>query len=256
MVAFIDNYRAVYGVEPICKVLPIAPSTYYAAKARQVDPGLQSARAQRDALLRDEIAQVWTDNHQVYGARKVWCELRRQGWHVARRTVERLMRELGLQGAVRGRAPRTTHSDPAQPSPADPVQRDFTATAPNQLWVADFTYCATRQGFVYTAFVIDAFVRRIVGWKVASTPDTTLVLDALEQAIAARQPGRGLIHHSDHGVQYLSIRYSRRLADAEVQPSVGRVGSSYDNALAETVIGLYKAEVIRRRGSWSGLAAV
>src|SRR5699024_4987774 len=240
MVTFIDDHRAVYGVEPIRRVLPIALSTYYAAKARQADPCLRSARAQRDAQLRELITQIWHDNRQVYGVRKVWLQLLRDGWTVARCTVERLMRDLGLQGAVRGKAPQTTRSDPRQPCPADLVRRDFTADAPNQLWVADFTYCPTRQGFVYTAFVIDVFARHIVGWKVASAPNTALVLDALEQAIAVRRPGKGLIHHSDRGVQYLSICYSKHLVDADIRPSVGRVGSSYDNALAETVIGLYK----------------
>ena len=189
-------------------------------------------------------------------SRYIWQQLLRDGWTVARCTVERLMRDLGLQGAVRGKAPQTTRSDPRQPSPADLVRRDFTADAPNQLWVADFTYCPTRQGFVYTAFVIDVFARHIVGWKVASAPNTALVLDALEQAITVRRPGKGLIHHSDRGVQYLSICYSKHLVDADIRPSVGRVGSSYDNALAETVIGLYKAEVIRRHGPWNGLADV
>lgn len=256
MVAFIDDDRAVYGVGLICKVLPIAPSTYYAFKAQQTDPERRSARAQRDEALCEAIQQVWEVNHQVYGARKVWLQLRREGWQVARCTVARLMRRLGLQGVVRGRTPRTTHRDPAQPRPEDYVQRDFTAHAPDQLWVADFTYCATRQGFVYAAFIVDVFARRIVGWKVASAPNTALVLDALDQAIAARQPGRGLIHHSDQGVQYLAIRYSKRLADVEIQPSVGHVGSSYDNALAETVIGLFKTEVIDHHGPWRSLQAV
>jgi transposase InsO family protein len=256
MVTFIDDYREVYGVGPICKVVPIAPSTYYAVKAQQTDPDRRSTRARRDAALGQVIEQVWEANGCLYGARKVWCQLRRDGWYVARCTVERLMRQLGLQGVVRGRTPRTTHSDPAQTSPDDHVQRDFTAQAPNELWVADFTYCPTRQGFVYTAFVIDAFARRIVGWKVANAPNTGLVLDALEQAMAARQPGKGLIPHSDRGVQYLSIRYSKRLVDAEVQPSVGRVGSAHDNALAETVIGLFKTEVIEMRGVWAGFEDV
>lgn len=256
MAAFIDDYRRVYGVGPICQVLPIAPSTYYAFKARQADANRRSARAQRDETLCDAIQQVWDDNHQVYGARKVWLQLCRDGWPVARCTVERLMQRLGLQGAVRGRPPRTTCSDPAQANPEDHVRRVFTADEPNRLWVADFTYCATRQGFVYAAFVVDVFACRMVGWKVASAPNTTLVLDALDQAIAARQPGKGLIHHSDQGVQYLSIRYSKRLADVDIQPSVGHVGSSYDNALAETVIGLFKTEVIKRHGPWNGLQDV
>jgi len=257
MVAFIDDYRAVYGVEPICKVVPIAPSTYYAVKARQADASRCSARAQRDSQLCAAIQQVWDANHQVYGARKVWLQLCRDGWHVARCTVERLMRTLGLQGAVRGRMPTTTESDPNQPSPADHVRRDFSATRPDQLWVADFTYCPTRQGFVYAAFVVDVFARRIVGWRVSSAPNTSLVLDALEQAIHDRQPGQHLIQHTDHGVQYMSLRYSKRLADVGITPSVGRVGNSYDNALAETVIGLFKTEVIRQHhGPWPHRAAV
>ncbi|WP_109993132.1 IS3 family transposase [Salinisphaera sp. LB1] len=257
MVTFIDDYRRVYGVGPICRVLPIAPSTYYAAKARQTDPARRSKRDRRERVLSDAIQQVWEANRCVYGARKVWLQLQREGWSVARCTVERLMRQMGLQGAVRGRTPKTTTSDPNQPSPGDHVQRDFTAARPDRLWVADFTYCPTRHGFVYAAFVIDAFARRIVGWRVSSAPNTGLVLDALEQAIHDRQPGQRLIQHTDRGVQYLSIRYSERLADVGITPSAGRVGSSYDNALAETVIGLFKTEVIRQHdGPWPHLAAV
>lgn len=215
MVAFIDDYRLVYVVEPICRVLPIASSTYYAFKAQQADARRRSARARRDEVLGEAIQQVWSANHQVYGARKVWLQLRREGWKVAR-WVEHLMRRLGLQGVVRGRTPRTTQRDSVLLQPDDHVRRDFTASAPDRLWVADFTYCATRQGLVYAALVIDAFARRIVGWKVSSAPNTALVLDAFDQAIAARQPGQGFVHHSDQGVQYLSLRYSKRLADAEV----------------------------------------
>lgn len=252
MVAFINDYRDVYGVEPICRVLPIAPSTYRAIKTQQADPARQSARAKRDAALREAIRPIWADNFRVYGARKVWHALLREGWSVARCTVERLMRRMGLQGTVRGRTPKTTVSDTDQPSPADHVKRDFSAPQPNRLWISDFTYVATRSGFVHVAFVIDAFARRIIGWKVSSAPNTTLVLDALEQAICDRVPGReaALIHHSDRGVQYLSFRYSRRLSDADITPSVGRVGSSYDNATAETVIGLFKTEVTRQSGPW------
>ncbi len=258
MVVFIDDYRGVYGVEPICRVLPIAPSTYRAVKADQVDSRRQSARAQRDDVLRGEIQQIWEDNFQVYGARKIWRQLRRDGWAAARCTVERLMRQMGLHGVVRGRTVKTTHADADQPSPADHVKRDFTAAQPNRLWVSDFTFVATRNGFVYVAFVIDVFARRIVGWKAAGAPNTDFVLDALEQAICDRVPGRNaaLIHHSDRGVQYLAFRYSKRLSDAEIQPSVGRVGDSYDNALAETVIGLFKTEVIRKRGPWRCLKDV
>jgi len=258
MVAFIDDHREVYGVEPICQVLPIAPSTYHAHKARQRDPSLAPARVQRDAALRPEINRVWHENFQVYGARKAWRQLNREGFLVARCTVERLMRELGLQGVVRGKPVKTTVRDTAQPCPRDLVNRDFAAAYPNQLWVSDLTYVATWQGFVYVAFVIDAYARRIVGWRVSSTPRTDLVLDALEQAVCERRrcQGHDLIHHSDRGVQYLSIRYTERLAEAEIAPSVGSVGDSYDNALAETVIGLFKTEVIRKRGPWRNLEAV
>ncbi|MES1942450.1 putative IS3 family transposase, IS51 group, OrfB [Salinisphaera sp. T5B8] len=256
MVDFIDDHRRVYGVEPICRIVPIAPSTYYDAKTQQADATRRSVRAQRDTAVSEAIDQVWHDNRCVYGARKVWRELHRQRWSVARCTVERLMRDMGLRGVVRGRAPRTTHSDPRQAAPNDHVRRDFTADAPNRLWVADFTYVATWRGFVYVAFVIDVFARRIVGWRTSGAPNTGLVLDALEQAIHDRQPAQGLIQHTDRGVQYLSIRYSERLAEIGITPSVGRVGNSYDNALAETVIGLFKTEVIRHRGPWPNLQAV
>lgn len=258
MVAFIDDHREVYGVEPICKVLPIAPSTYYAHKVVQREPSRAPARVQRDAALRPEIERVWQDNFQVYGVRKVWRQLTREGVCVARCTIERLMREMGLVGVVRGRAVKTTVRDQAQPCPRDLINRNFQATQPNQLWLSDFTYVATWQGFVYVAFVIDAYARRIVGWRAASAPRTGLVLDALEQALYERRltDANRLIHHSDRGVQYLSIRYTERLAEAEIAPSVGSVGDSYDNALAETVIGLFKTEVIRKRGPWRNLEAV
>tara|TARA_B100002049_G_C16049238_1_gene362705 strand:- start:156 stop:1058 length:903 start_codon:yes stop_codon:yes gene_type:complete len=256
MIEFIDHYRGLYGVEPICRVLPIAPSTYHQAKLRQGQPERQPARQQRDAEVRQAIQQTWDANKCVYGARKVWRQLQRDQWQVARCTVERLMRDMGLRGVTRGRAPKTTCSDPRQAVPEDHVRRDFTADAPNQLWVADFTYVATWQGFIYVAFVVDVFARRIVGWRASSAPNTSLVLDALEQAIHDRQPAKGLIQHTDRGVQYLSIRYSERLADIGIKPSVGRVGSSYDNALAETVIGLFKTEVIRLGGPWRHLEAV
>jgi len=256
MVAFIDAQRGEYGVEPICAELPIAPSTYYEHKARQGDPGRLPARVQRDTTLKEEIGRVWEENFGVYGARKVWRQLNRQDTRVARCTVERLMRAMGMQGAVRGRAFKTTVAAESAVRPADLVNREFGATRPNALWVADLTYVATWHGFVYVAFVIDVFARMIVGWRVSSSLRTGLALDALEQALYARPNSDGLVHHSDRGVQYLSIRYTERLAEAGIEPSVGSVGDSYDNALAESVIGLYKTEVIRRRGPWRNLEAV
>lgn len=257
MVAFIEENRAVYGVEPICEVLPIAPATYYEHRARRIDPERRPARAKRDETLRGEIRRVWDENFSVYGAEKVWKQLRREDVDVARCTVERLMRGMGLRGAVRGRAFRvTTEPTLAAPRPPDLVQREFRAERPNQLWVADLTYVATWAGFVYVAFVIDVFARSIVGWRVSSSLRSDLALDALEQALHARAPAEDLVHHSDRGVQYLSIRYTERLAEAGIERSVGSVGDSYDNALAETVIGLYKTEVIRRRGPWRNIDAV
>ncbi|WP_349602995.1 IS3 family transposase [Azospirillum argentinense] len=258
MIAFIDAHRAVHGVEPICRVLPIAPSTYYAHAARQADPSKAPARSRSDAVLREAIRRVWDVNFQVYGVRKVWRQLRREGIDVARCTVARLMKHMGLKGATRGKTVRTTISDRAAPCPADRVNRQFQAPRPNALWLADFTYVSTWQGFVYVAFVIDAFARRIVGWRVSRTAHAGFVLDALEQALHDRRPakGSGLIHHSDRGSQYVAIRYTERLTEAGVEPSVGSVGDSYDNALAETINGLYKTEVIRRRGPWRTLEAV
>jgi transposase InsO family protein len=253
MVAFIDAHREEYGVEPICAVLPIAPSTYYLHKQCAVDATRRSARAQRDVVLRDDIRRVWTTHQEVYGVRKVWRQLRREQIGAPRCAVERLMRSMELRGVVRGgRSVRTTVPDTASESPLDLVARDFTATRPNQLWVSDFTYVATWRGFVYVAFVIDVFSRYIVGWRVSSAMRTDLALDALEQAICERQPATDepLIHHSDHGVQYLSIRYTDRLLEAGIEPSVGSRGDSYDNALAESIIGLFKTEVIHRRGPW------
>ena len=250
MVTFIDDHRAVYGVEPICKVLPIAPSTYYQAKAREADPSRLPPRAQRDRALREEIRRVWKENFGVYGARKVWRQLVREGIAVARCTVERLMRAMGLEGVRRGRKFKTTVPDESAGRPADLVQRAFVATRPNALWVADLTYVATWRGFAYVAFVIDVYARMIVGWRVATSLRTDLALDALEQALHARPTSDRLVHHSDRGVQYLAIRYTDRLAEAGLESSVGSVGDSYDNALAETVIGLYKTEVIRRSGPW------
>jgi putative transposase len=259
MVAFIDDHRNAYGVEPICRVLPIAPSTYFRHKVEQRDPARRSARAQRDEVLRAIIRRSWTENQQVYGPRKVWKQMGREHLRAARCRVRRLMREMGLAGAVRGRAwITTTDSRPDAERPDDLVDRNFTATRPNQLWLSDFTYVATWRGFVYVAFVIDVFARRIVGWRVSSSLVTDFVLDALEQAIYERGGNMpdGLVHHSDRGTQYLSMRYTDRLADAGIAPSVGSRGDSYDNALAESIIGLFKTEVIRRKGPWRHAEAV
>jgi len=258
MIAFIDEHRAVYGVEPICRVLPIAPSTYHAHAAQRADPERLSPRAKRDEVLKSEIRRVFEENFRVYGVRKLWRQLGREGIVVARCTVARLMKAMGLQGAVRGKPVRTTISDKAVPCPLDRVNRHFRAPQPNVLWVSDFTYVATWTGFVYVAFVVDAFARRIVGWRVSRTAHASFVLDALEQALHERRPlrGAGLVHHSDRGVQYVSIKYTERLAEAGIEPSVGSVGDSYDNALAETINGLFKAEVIHRRGPWRSFEAV
>jgi putative transposase len=258
MIAFIDEHRARHGVEPICRVLPIAPSTYHAHAARRADPGKLPARARRDITLRTEIRRVYEENFRLYGVRKVWRQLLREGTAVARCTVARLMQTMGLQGVMRGKRVRTTISNAAAPCPLDRVNRQFKAPRPNALWVSDFTYVATWAGFVYVAFVIDVFARRIVGWRVSRTAHTGFVLDALEQALHERRPvrGGGLVHHSDRGVQYLSIKYTERLAAAGIEPSVGSVGDSYDNALAETINGLYKAEVIHRCGPWRSFEAV
>ncbi len=255
-VSFIDEQRATHGVEPICRQLPIAPSTYYAHKGREQDPGRVAARTQRDRELCPTIQRVWDENRGVYGARKVWRQLQRERRTVARCTVERLMRSMGLKGVVRGRRWRTTIADPAADRPADRVQRPFKAQRPNPLWVADFTYVATWSGCVYVAFMTDVYSRRIVGWRVSRSMTTEFVLDALEQALWARYKPKGLIHHSDRGSPYLSLRYSERLAEAGVDASVGSRGDSYDNALAETINGLYKAEVIHRDGPWRNLEAV
>ncbi len=258
MVACVDAQRETYGVESICAQLPIAPSTYWRHKAQQADPTTRSARAQRDDELKREIARVWHEQEAVYGAEKVWRQLGREQIPAARCTVERLMKDLGLRGVLRGGAfVVTTRPDETAVVP-DLVDRDFTATRPNQLWVADFTYVATADGFVYTAFVIDVFARRIVGWKVSHAMRSDFVLDALEQALHQRgdDAAAGLVHHSDRGVQYVSMRYTERLADAGIAPSVGSRGDSYDNALAESVIGLYKTEVIGRRDRWRSLEAV
>ncbi len=256
MASFVDDHRETYGVEPICKVLPIAPSTYYERKAREADPGRLPARAKRDAVLVAEMDRIWRENFEVYGVRKMWRQLKRENTVVAKCTVERLMREMGLRGVVRGRKFKTTIVDDGAARPADLVQRDFTATRPNQLWVADLTYVATWNGFVYVAFITDVFSRMIVGWRASNSLRSDLALDALEQALYARPTSDRLVHHSDRGVQYLSIRYTERLAEAGIEPSVGSIGDSYDNALAESVIGLYKTELIRRRGPWRHIEAV
>ena len=258
MIAFVDDHRDVYGVEPICKVLPIAPSAYRARVAQRRDPSRLSARARRDLDLKPQIARVFAENFAVYGVRKVWRQMRREEISLARCTVERLMRQMGLRGVIRGKPVRTTISDKAAPCPRDHVNRQFHAPAPDRLWLSDFTYVATWAGFVYVAFVIDAYARRIVGWRASRTAHASFVLDALEQALHERRPQHraGLIHHSDRGSQYVSIKYTERLAEAGIEPSVGSVGDSYDNALAETINGLYKAEVIHRRGPWRTFEAV
>ena len=258
MIGFIDEQRKAYGVEPICRVVAIAPSTYHAHAARRRDPERMPERAKRDEALKIELKRVFDSNFGVYGARKVWWQLLREGFDVARCTVERLMRQMGLKGTIRGKPVRTTISDKAVSCPLDHVNRQFQAPAPNRLWLSDFTYVATWSGFVYVAFVIDAYARRIVGWRVSRSAHAGFVLDALEQALHERRPvhGDGLVHHSDRGSQYVSIKYTDRLAAAGIEPSVGSVGDSYDNALAETVNGLYKAELIHRRGPWRSLEAV
>jgi transposase InsO family protein len=252
LIRFVDQHRHAHGVEPICKILQIAPSGYRCHAARQQNPALCSARVQRDAALMPHIQRVYDANLRVYGADKVWMQLNREQHFVARCTVERLMRHLGLQGVRRGKGVRTTVPDPSRPCPEDRVKRQFRAERPNQLWVSDFTYVHTRQGWLYVAFVIDVFARCIVGWRVSHRMQTDFVLDALEQALCDRQPSQSdsLVHHSDRGSQYVSIRYTDRLAEAGILSSVGSKGDSYDNALAETINGLYKAELIHRRAPW------
>jgi putative transposase len=246
---FIDAHRDRFGVEPICQVLQVAPSTYYAARCRP-----PSARQVRDEALKLKLRQVHAEHFGVYGARKLWRQLRREGVPAARCTVERLMKQVGLVGAVRGKPKRTTIADEMSARPADLVQRHFDAPSPNRLWVADLTYVRTRSGFVYVAFITDVYSRAIVGWQISRSLRSDLALDALEQALWSRQgPLDGLVHHSDRGVQYLSIRYTERLAEVGVVTSVGSRGDSYDNALAESVNGLYKTELVRRQGPWRGL---
>jgi len=257
MIAFIEEHREVYGVEPICRVLPIAPATFHRHAAIARKPELASDRARQDKEDFEEIRRVYDKSRGRYGARKVWHQLRRDKHDIARCTLERLMRDKGLQGVTRGKT-KTTVPDPAQPCPDDKVNRQFTANAPNELWVSDFTYVSTWMGMVYVAFIIDVFARKIVGWRVSTSMTTSFVLDALNQAIAQRCPAEGgrLIHHSDRGSQYLSIRYTERLADAGIDTSVGSVGDSYDNAMAESVIGLFKTEVINFLGPWKSMAQV
>jgi putative transposase len=256
MVAFIDDQRDEAGVEPLCRHLEIAPSTYYAHKATEADPSKLSERTLRDRELCPEIERVWKENFGVYGARKVWRQLRREGFDVARCTVERLMRRMGVRGVVRGKKVVTTIPADLADRPEDLVKRSFKAERPNQLWVADLTYVRTWAGFAYVAFITDVFSRKIVGWQVSNSLRSDLALDALEQALHARGDLENLIHHSDRGVQYLSIRYTERLGGAGVERSVGSVGDSYDNALAETINGLYKAELIRPNGPWRSVEEV
>ena len=258
MIAFIEDHKVAHGVEPICRVLPIAPSTFYAHAAIANDPDLASHRAKRDIIDAEKIKEAFDGSGKRYGARKIWHDLRRDGHDIARCTVERLMKVMGIQGIVRGQKPITTNPDTSQPCPDDKVNRDFTADMPNQLWVSDFTYVSSWQGMVYVAFVIDVFARRIVGWRVSTSMTTGFVLDALNQAICQRTPSGAdsLIHHSDRGSQYLSIKYTERLAEAGIDPSVGSVGDSYDNALAESTIGLFKTEVIDFMGPWKSVGQV
>lgn len=257
MIAF-DDHRGAHGVEPICKVLPIAPSTYHAHVAKRRDPAKLSARGRQDARLKIEIRRVFDENFSVYGARKVWRQLKREGFDVARCTVSRLMRDMGVQGVIHGKSVKTTIQRQGSAMPAGSRQPPVQGPRPNVLWLSDFTYVATWTGFVYVAFVIDAYARRIVGWRASRTAHAGFVLDALEQALHDRRPVHrgGLVHHSERGSQYVSIKYTERLAEAGVEPSVGSVGDSYDNALAETINGLYKAEVIHRRGPWRSFEAV
>ncbi len=258
MVGFIDAHRNAHGVEPICNVLPIAPSTSYDHLAKRADPSRLSDRARQDEALRPELLRVFEENWRVYGVRKVWRQLGREGFGVARCTVARLMKSMGIQGIIRGKPHRATIPDKKAPRPLDKVNRQFRVPAPNMLRVSDFTYVATWKGFVHVAFVIDAYARKIVGWRVSTSAHAGFVLDAREQAVHDCRPakGMGLVHHSDRGSQYLSIRYTERLAEAGIEPSVGSVGDSYDNALAETINGLFKAEVTHRRGPWRGFEAV
>ena len=257
MIQFIDDNKHLYGVELICRVLPIAPSTYYRAQDLSDNPHKRSLRSQHDDYYLSEIKRIWQDSKCRYGARKVWQQMKADGLKVARCTIERLMRQHGLQGVWRGKGKITTHSRDDQKRADDLVNRNFSAHRPNQLWVADFTYIKTISGWVYTAFIIDVFARAIVGWKVSDRMNTDMVMAALNQAIADRNHPKDVIHHSDRGVQYLSIRYTDKMADSGVIASVGTTGDSYDNALAETVNGLYKTEVIEYlKQQWQGVSDV
>jgi putative transposase len=258
MTGFIEEHRAVFGVGPICNVLPIASSTYYTKVAVECDPDRASDRARKDVEDREDVNRIYDASGHRYGARKVWHALRREGKVVARCTVERLMKAMEIQGVVRGGKVITTNPDAAQPCPDDKVNREFVADMPNQLWVSDFTYVSSWQGMVYVAFVIDVFARKIVGWRVSTSMTTRFVLDALNQAICQRCPSErdNLIHHSDRGSQYLAIKYTERLAEAGIDPSVGSVGDSYDNALAESTTGLFKTEVINFLGPWKTVGRV
>ncbi len=256
MIAFIEEHRVIHGVEPICRVLPIAPSTFYARTAVARDPDLASDRAKQDIIDREKIREAFDGSGKRYGARKIWHELRRTGHDIARCTVERLMKAMGIQGVVRGQKPITTNPDTSRPCPDDKANRDFTATMPNQLRVSDFTYVSSWQGMVYVAFVIDVFARKIVGWRVSTSMATGFVPDALNQAIYQRVPSGDLVHHSDRGSQYPSIRYTERLSEAGIDPSLGSVGDSYDNALAESTIGLFKTEVIDFMGPWKSVGQI
>ncbi|WP_435302552.1 IS3 family transposase [Escherichia coli] len=253
MMPLLDKLREQYGVGPLCSELHIAPSTYYHCQQQRHHPDKRSARAQRDDWLKKEILRVYDENHKVYGVRKVWRQLLREGIRVARCTVARLMAVMGLAGVLRGKKVRTTISRKAVAA-GDRVNRQFVAERPDQLWVADFTYVSTWQGFVYVAFIIDVFAGYIVGWRVSSSMETTFVLDALEQALWARRPS-GTVHHSDKGSQYVSLAYTQRLKEAGLLASTGSTGDSYDNAMAESINGLYKAEVIHRK-SWKNRAEV
>ena len=254
---FIDENRGEHGVEPICKALQVAPSTYHERERQRREPARRSERAKRDDELRVLVRKVWEDNRGVYGVRKVWKQLRRLGHAVPRCVVARLMAELGLAGAVRGRRVRTTVPALVADRPLDLVQRQFAVDRPNRLWVADITHVRTTNGFAYVAFVIDAFSRHIVGWCVSDSLRADITLVALEQALHQREVGSDLVHHSDRGGQYLAIRYTERLAEAGVQASVGKVGDSYDNALAESINGLYKTELIKKdRKPWTSVDQV
>jgi len=253
MVSFIDQYRHVYGVEPICSVLPIAPSTYYRCKDLEQHPNKRSRRVKRYEFLEPEVRRVYEQNRCVYGARKVWKQLNRESIPVGRWSVETVMRKLGLKGIKRGSGCKTTIADELAEKPLDLVNREFVASKPDQLWVADITYVATWSGFVYVAFITDVYSRYIVGWRVLKSMKTDLILDALEQAMWARGKPKGVTHHSDRGSQYLSIHYTDRLMEAGFKASVGSVGDSYDNAMAESINSLYKAEVIHKDGPWRGL---